>query len=183
MFSSIVYNVSSPRQKLTDCTVGTFCWNKTSEELRGISYLYKGSSVITGMSIHANWLVNNGMVVARWSDVIHLIIICLFFLFFHHFIGLGWNSNWPLGYFANLDQASRSSEIVWVKRFLQDRANLKSFCSDAGCFFLEKFLQDFGQKLFWGEGSAGIVMPLVHFCLLLFSPRHNKCNYGPHPFL
>ena len=117
----------------------------------------------------------------RQRQQIHLIIICLFFLFFHHYIGLGWNSNWPLGYFANLDQASRSSEIVWVKRFLQDRANLKSFCSDAGCFFLEKFLQDFGQKLFWG--SAGIVMPLVHFCLLLFSPRHNKCNYGPHPFL
>ena len=119
----------------------------------------------------------------RQRQQIHLIIICLFFLFFHHYIGLGWNSNLPLGYFANLDQASRSSEIVWVKRFLQDRANLKSFCSDAGCFFLEKFLQDFGQKLFWGEGSAGIVMPLVHFCLLLFSPRHNKCNYGPHPFL
>ena len=88
----------------------------------------------------------------RQRQQIHLIIICLFFLFFHHFIGLGWNSNWPLGYFANLDQASRSSEIVWVKRFLQDRANLKSFCSDAGCFFPRKVFAGFWPKVIlrWG---------------------------------
>ena len=37
-----VYNMSSPRQKLTDCTVLEVLWKyKTSEELRGISYLYK----------------------------------------------------------------------------------------------------------------------------------------------